>query len=329
MAIGHKFDINQVMRFYFLLLSLAFSTNTFSCDPRMKDYVFECSYQDQFNKLKTDFNKYNANPLTLKGHLLPHVLGAKDYQSKRSEYLNNSKQSLEGNLQWITWTKTQEYVTKLNPLSLVISDIVKLHSKISTSKSMGKLRTSNAEINPSILYSCEEEKIDSGVVNLIRTYDLTTDEGYPLLSITNISDCVNSRETKSGKIVFYKSASVRSELNRWLVDFNDTLLRYEDKEFLDVSPYQYLADMRRWFMAISPFTEGNQQVAEALMLYGSRRLNLPPLALPKRGIPTLLSQDENRSQVIQQMKGALIFFEGCLYEIKTNLVSEECSPIQF
>lgn len=327
MAIGHNFDINQLMRFYFLLLSLAFSTNTFSCDPRMKDYVFECSYQDQFNKLKTDFNKYNSNPLTLKGHILPHVLGAQDYNSKKNEYLNHSKESLASNTQWATWNKTQDYITKLNPISLDISDIVKLQSKILSSKSAGQLRTGRAEINPTITYSCEDEKIDNGVIALINNYDLTSDEGYPLLTITNITECKNSKEIKAGKIIFYKSASVRSELNRWVIDFNDTLLRYEDKEFLDVSPYQYLADMRRWFMAIAPFTEGNQSVAEALLLYASRRLNLPPLAHPKRGIPTLLSQEENRSQVAQQLKESLIFIEGCLFENKTNLVSEECSSL--
>lgn len=327
MAIGHKFDINQVMRFYFLLLGLFFSTNTFSCDPRMKDYEFECSYQDQFNKLKTDFNKYNSNPLTLKGHLLPHVLGSQDYHSKKNEYLNRTNESLSGNSQWITWKKTQDYITKLNPISLEVSDIVKLQSKILSSKSAGRLRTSNAEINPTITYSCEDEKIDNGVISLINNYDLTSDEGYPLLSITNISDCKNTTRIKSGKIIFYKSASVRSELHRWVIDFNDTLLRYEDKEFLDISPYQYLADMRRWFMAIAPFSEGNQNVAEALILYASRRLNLPPLAHPKRGIPTLLSQEENRNQVTQQLKESLIFIEGCLFEHKTNLVSEECSSL--
>jgi len=243
------------MRFCLILLTLITAGNVFSCDEKLRDYIFECQYQDKFNNLKNDFSKYEKNPLSIKGHLLPHVLGNKDYYANKNEYLNHSKEHLKSNQTWQTWTKMQNYITKLNPMSISITDIVKLQSKLINSKSSGRLRIGNAEINPSIMYSCEDDKINNDVIYLINNYDLMTEEGYPLLKLENISECKNSKNLKSGKIIFYKNAAVRSELNRWVVDFNDTLQRYENKETLDISPYQYLSDMRRWFMAISPFSE--------------------------------------------------------------------------
>ena len=323
------------MRFYLLLLSLALSVNAYSCDSRMKDYAFECEYQDHFNKLKTDFKTYSISPLELKGYLLPFVLGDRDYYAKKNEYLNHSKENLATNRQWITWKNSQNITTKLNPIVLEITDVVRLQSNLLSTKSLGdifntklgRLRTGNAEINPTITYSCEDEKINNDVIALFNDYDLKTEEGYSLLTIKNIIACKDSKDKKSGQIVFYKNASVRSELNRWLVDFNDTLSRYDANETINVSPYEYLADMRRWFVAISPFLEGNESVAEALMLYATNRLNLPPMGQPKQGTAILFSAEENRNQVMKRMKESLTFFEGCLFETKTKFVSEECRSL--
>lgn len=308
--------------------------NAYSCDENLKSYAFECEYQDHFNRINDDFKTYHTTALNLKGHFLPLAIGYKDYYAKKNEYLNHANENLASNPQWLIWKKSQEYSSKLNPASLDINDVTKLQFHLLSTNSvgdifnskLGRLRTSNAEIHPAVIYTCEESKINSDVITLFRNYDLKSEEGYPLLAIKNIFDCQASNENKSGTIIFYKNAAMKKELSRWLVDFNDTLSRFELNEAINVSPYLYLADMRRWFMAISPFQEGNQSVVETLILYATTRLNLPPLVQIHREA-ILLTAEENRSQVMKGMKDSMVFFESCLYETKTNLISSECSPL--
>ena len=227
----------------------------------------------------------------------------------------------------------QNLVTKLNPVFLDIKSLQKVHASLTTGKAFGdfinssnKLRIGNGEINPSITFKCSEQKINNDVLLLFDDYDLKTTEGYPLLTLKEIVNCPDDKALHSGKLVFYKNASVPIELNRWLVDFNDTLARYENNKVIEIAPYSYLADMRRWFSALAPFSYGNEDVADALMLYATKRLHLPPLGQKIKN-PYLLTMEDNRKRSEQDLKKNLTFFSSCLYEIKTNLVSTECSPL--
>ncbi len=308
----------------------------YSCDSNLKAYSIECAHQDQFNKLSAEFKTLKLEPLKFKGYIVPLIIGSKKFDANKNGYLNHSIETLSTNRDWNIWKKSEALVSKLNPVSINLSDVTKLHFHLLSTGSLsdylnanlGKLRTSNAAINPTIDFSCEDEQIDKEVVDLFKNYDLTTDEGYSLLTMDNIIDCRGAKNRKSGKIIFYKNASMQNELNRWIVDFNDTISRFSKSETLDVSPYQYLADMRRWFMAISPFSEGNQNIAEALLHYATHRLNLPPLTQTNRRIPILLTVEENRDQVMKQMAASLVFFENCLFEIKAGPISEECKVVQ-
>jgi hypothetical protein len=324
------------MRFFVILFSFIFVMDGHSCDVRMQGYPFECAYQDHFNKLQNEFKTYNISPLNLKGYLIPHIVGVTDYNSKKNIYLRHADANLANNQQWNIWRNPPDFISKLNPVFLEINDVIKVQSNLYPAKSLkdifnskiGKLRTGNAEINPTLSYGCEDdEQLNNKIVTLFDNYDLKTEEGYPLLIIKDVKNCKNSQDGKSGKIIFYKNASIKTELNRWLVDFNDTLSRFEMGQVLDVSPYQYIADMRRWFMAISPFAIGNASVAEALMLYANSRLHLPPVGQAIQSSPFLLTVKDNRNQVIDHLKESLTFFESCLYETKTNLISDECAPL--
>jgi hypothetical protein len=268
------------------------------------------------------------SPLKIKGYILPFVLGKIDYLSKQNDLLNHTSKNLISNPQWMTWKKIQSNILKLRAVNLNINDLTRLKNSISVSKSLDdRLRTSNAITHPSQSYTCVDEAITNEVVTLFNDYDLFTEEGYPLLILKNVSACSNSTNLNSADIVFYKNASVRTELTRWLVDFNDTILQFEMNNPLEISPYQYLSDMRRWFLAIAPFSSGNKNIIEAVLLSATRRLNLPPLV---QGInePILLSVEKNRGQILKQMQTSLVTLESCLYEVKTNLVSPECSVIE-
>lgn len=200
----------------------------------------------------------------------------------------------------IVSTNTPKFILNLSPLLIDIADVTKLETFLSENK-IGKLRTNNAEIHPTITYSCEDEKLTGDVIALLNDYDLTNDEGYPLLSLKEIISCKDRKDIKGGKIVFFKNASVKVELNRWIVDFNDTLNRFEKGERLEVSPYHYLADMRRWFVALAPFSNGNEAVADALLFYATKRLHLPTIA-PAKEITFLQTLEQSRKEVIDQIK---------------------------
>lgn len=104
--------------------------------------------------------------------------------------------------------------------------------------------------------------------------------------------------------------------------------RYENltapQEF---SPYSYLSDMRRWFLAIKPFNLGNEEVVAALLDYAAKRLNLPPLSLGELSAPLYLSVAENREESLEKIQATLNFFEGCLFENKMKAISSECTSL--
>jgi hypothetical protein len=321
------------MRFFTLFLGIIFIGKAFACESRLQSYEFECAHQDHYQKIEKDFLLYEMSPLKLRGFIIPQIVGRIEFIGQKNALLNRPLETLSTIGQYTIWKNTSKAINKLNPILIEVSDVIKLQSNLFAGKNfnelykgqIGKLRTHNSVVNPTIKYSCEDEKINLALLELFENYDLQTEEGYPLLTIQNLVDCKDKKEVRSGTLVFYKNASVKSELNRWVVDFSDTLSRYEAGEALNIPPYRYLADMRRWFTAIAPFSVGNAQVAEALLLYATNKLHLPPIVENLEASSMLLGVEENRKNVLNRLNDSLKFFEGCLFENKTKLVSNECS----
>lgn len=321
----------SVPLFVFFLCS-----QVFACSEALRPYDMECIAQDRYNKLFNEFNKHYSIKMTnLKGFKIPRSVSLSSYYSSKNDFLNNSAETLSQNKDWQIWNNGQKFITELSPVYLDFSVFAKLHKNLFSTKNflngmgdLGKLRINNRETNPKIFLSCSDKILDDNIFNLLYEYDLKSIEGYPLLRIENISTCDDDKKISSADLYFYKGASVKIELVRWLNDFNDMLSRYENTtEPLDISPYNYLSDMRRWFLAIKPFNMGNEEVAAALTDYAINRLELSPFAYSDTISPVYLTALENRENTANKVQEALGFFEGCLYETKTNLISPACSPL--
>jgi hypothetical protein len=118
-------------------------------------------------------------------------------------------------------------------------------------------------------------------------------------------------------------------MNRWLTDFNDMLSRFETQNApAELSPYFYLADMSRWFLALQPFSSGNAEVIQALMDYATTRLELPALTTIELDSSPFTTVSENRNNTLDKLKENLTFLEGCLFETKTKPISLECSVLK-
>lgn len=322
------------MRIVVLIGLLISSLSGFACTEVLRPYIDECQAQDRFLKLTTEFKSLSINITELKGFKIPKALGKSSYYSSKNDFLNHSEAALSKNKDWQLWNNGQNFINELNPINIDLFDITRLHKNIYAGKSffstpaeVGKLRINYGITNPKIIFSCSEKVLSENLSNLLSDYDLKSAEGYPLLTLQNIKTC-DDKNFSSADLLFYKGASVKIELARWLIDMNDMLYRYENGSApSDFGPYKYLSDMRRWFLAIRPFAEGNDEVASALMDYAAKRLQLAPLSLSDTPNPIFQNFLENRENTLRKVKETLVFFEGCLFDTKTKVIASECSSL--
>ncbi|MFA6236395.1 MAG: hypothetical protein WC635_03625 [Bacteriovorax sp.] len=322
------------MRILLPLILLISCANVFACSEVLKLYPEECEIQNRYQKLLGEFSVYSINITDLKGFKIPKAIGKVSYFRAKNDFLNHSEISLSASKEWQVWNNGQKYVNKINPVYLELNEVTKLHKNLFSEKGflniqagLGALRTSNGETNPKIIHTCADKVLNNTVNDLLYDYDLKSIEGYSLLTLENVQFC-SDRNFFSGELQFYKGASVKPELLRWVTDMNDMLSRYESGEVQDISPFQYLADMRRWFLAIRPFNFGNEEVVAALVDYAVGRMKLTPVSLNDTVSPIYMNVSENRSATNKKIRETLSFFEGCLFETKTKFVSSECTPLK-
>lgn len=322
------------MRISLVLFSFLISFQAYSCTNAMNSFEVECKAQDRYQKLNDDFKKYSISVTNLKGFIIPRAVGELEYYSNKNDFLNHPETTLFKNKYWLTWISGQNFINSLNPITIDLKDVLKLHKTLFANRSsetgseLGKLRTNSGETNPKLALSCDDQILNDKVINLLANYDLTSLESYSLLSLKNTKKC-DIENYSSGVLIYYKGASVTMELGRWIAELNDTLARYENDEAeSSISPYRYLSDMRRWFLALRPFTYGNEEVVNALIDFSIKRLHLPPLLPSDSANPIFLTAEENRAESLKKLTETLAFFEGCLFETKTQPISPECSPLK-
>ncbi|MBC7539171.1 MAG: hypothetical protein H7281_10145 [Bacteriovorax sp.] len=323
------------MRIILLFFISLGCNNAFACSDAMKPFTFECKAQDRFELLSTGFKTYSTNMSDLKGFKIPKAIGKSSYYFAKNDLLNHSEFTLSRNLDWLVWNNGQKFINNLSSVYIEFKDILKLHNALFASKGLiivgpeaGKLRSDSGETNPKVSMSCSDKVLNGKLFNTLFDYDLQSVEDFPLLTLENIILCKDTNYY-SADLYFYKGASIKIEITRWMQDINDMLARYENGNAqTDLSPYNYFSDMRRWFLAIKPFNAGNEQVVDALLDYSTKRLQLPPLELNDLVTPIYLTVRENRDATVNKLKETLDFFEGCLFETKTKLISSECSAIK-
>jgi hypothetical protein len=323
------------MRIILLFFILLVCNNAFACSDAMKLFNFECKLQDRFELLSTEFNTYSTTITDLKGFKIPKAIGKISYFSAKNDFLNHSELTLSHNFVWQIWNNGQKFINNLSSVYIEFKDILKLHNALFASKGLiivgpeaGKLRSDSGETNPKISMSCNDKVLNEKLFNTLFAYDLQSVEDFPLLTLENIILCKDTNYY-SADLYFYKGASIKIEITSWMLDLNDMLARYENGTAPnDLSPYNYFSDMRRRFLAIKPFNAGNEQVVDALLDYSTKRLQLPPMELNDFVTPIYLTVTENRNATVIKLKETLDFFEGCLFETKTKLISSECSAVK-
>lgn len=319
------------MRFSLLIILMLLSAKAYSCADAVKNYPEECELQDRYFKIQDDFKKLSMNLEDLRGYKLNRSIGLSVGSANKGNALLLQKENLLQNKEWQKWQNGQQAIGLFKNIFLDVSDILKLHKSIFTIKGAnysdaGKFRTNQGITNPKETISCTQEILTNESINILTESDLRTSEDYPLLQLDNVQSCINENHY-SATIVYYKGASVKQEVSRWLVDFNDMLNRYESGNAQDISPIQYAADMRRWFMAISPFSQGNLEVVNALTDYFMKRLKLIPLPLKDLNAPQVMSVESNRIALKKRSQQVLTFVETCLFENKVKPVSYDCTSL--
>ena len=315
------------------LYSAFLSAEVMACTEAFKNLPEECMLQDRFQKMRDDFKKISINIQDVQKYKLSRALSPKVISGQKNKFAINPKQALEKNEEWHLWQNAQTAISDLNVVYLSVNDIQNIHKNIFGKKSFlnnltseaGKLRVNHGITNPREPIHCEEGKLDVELLEQLTQFDLTSNESYPLLELEEIKVCPNGT-TYSAQVVYYKGASIKQELQRWVNDYNDMLIRFEKGQVTTgESPLTYMADMRRWFTAIAPFVSGNGEVANALTDYFMQRLDFYPLPLKDLNGPHLMKPAKHRESFVQKSRAVLKDLETCLYENKVKPVSSDCS----
>jgi hypothetical protein len=306
------------MRLTIIITFLMFSANVIACSEAMRPYSEECLQQDRIQIVKKELKKISINVEDLQGYKLARVTMSS----------NLAKNQIQQSAEWVQWKNGQQYIATLKAIHLNMIDILKLHKSIFGTNDSGKFRSNDGIAKPQEAITCQSYLLNSEALASLTASEMLSEESYQLLELENVQACPK-KDFYSATLVYYKGASVKAELGRWLVDFNDMINRYESVGLQEISPLQYIADMRRLFMAISPFAQGNAEVINALSDYFMKRLNLLPLPLIDINKPHLLSKEKNRILLKQRSHDVLTYVESCLLENKTKSISisTNCSSL--
>lgn len=315
------------------LILFLYSANVLACTDAFKNLPEECKLQERYQKMRDDFKKISINIHDIQKYKLSRALSPKEINGQKNKFAFNAKQALEKNEEWHLWQNAQNAIAELNVVYLSVNDIQNIHKSIFGKKTFlnnvtsdaGKLRLNQGITNPRESIHCEDGKLDVELLEQFTQFDLTSSENYPLLELEDIKTCPNGT-TYSAQVVYYKGASVKQELLRWVNDYNDMLIRFEKGHPpAGESPLTYMADMRRWFTAIAPFGSGNTEVANALTDYFMKRLDFYPLPLKDLNGPHLMKPDKHRESFVHKSRAVLTELETCLYENKVKPISADCS----
>lgn len=323
--------ISPFMRLNILCLTLSFSlfagTGSFACTETLKPFETECRMQDQWNKLTIEYLKENVSINRVKGYAIPRAIGQIPFHQNKNDFLNKPETILTKNKDWQAWNNGQKFFSKYQPVYLELTDVLRLHkSMFENMREAGKLRIHSGETNPIKHYSCTEKMINDQVAALLEDYDVKSTEGYPLLNLENAVLCEDNK-SYAGDVIFYKGASMKVELKSWLAEYNDMIERYISHPGSVITPpIAFLSDMKRWFLAIHPFTDGNEALVNILIDYAGKKLELPPIM--SNGIHShLMNAGANRTTILNTTQESIKLLESCLYDIKVKFISPHCSPM--
>lgn len=329
------------------LVLVATISSSYSCDELLKEYSFECALQDDYqetiNTLKNDFDidaEYTASYRSLR--LIEQV----DYYAKRRsvDYLP-WKIYEPAPMTWILWEKGADLIEKMaqdkSLEELTIDDIEKINSALISKEMMttlsrikgnrpGRIRSALNLLPPGFEFKCDSNPISHSNYQLILNYDLKDYENRPLLRPIFFRQC-NNRPGYSGQVWYLASDRVKTEMNRWLENFNLYLNKYLTGEKADISPIEFIAKSQRWFIAIHPFGDGNGRTSRFIQDLFLKKLGLP--YIPTGKLSLLSTQDEYIQDSMKETKISVEHLKKCLSnyqgrKVNANIIiSGHCLPL--
>lgn len=312
------------MKFIWPILLYLFGTQCFACESYLQAYKDDCLMADQFQSLKEDYDHYKVDPIKLRLTILPLIYGEAAFNSNKYSIIIDLQKNQNPFIN--SFISTFSLIKNLNQSNLTSDHIASIHKSISTN-SPGKFRSFFGITKPKELFTCNTNFIDQNQLNFLKNSDLLDDENMPLVEIESSKACVEANRYQV-EVSFVKGAKVKSELDRWLIDFNDALNRYEQQLPMNQNPNEYIIHMSRWFMAIHPFADRNEEVAYFLAYYATNRLKLSPLYIDPKTKFYLLSGKDTNQVIINSTKEKFKNYQNCLFEILDTHLSEECVSIK-
>lgn len=321
------------MKLLFTAIVLLKAIPIYACSDILLSYPVECIIQDKFQTLDDEYQKKSIDFNHLIGNYYSFAISDRIYNKNQKNIIESlSNPQVKNNI--LAMLKIESTIKRNPGPFLTVEDLNRFHAIFSIYNnspgtfdiSNDRFRTTSGITNPRNKINCEDNYSKKDLENNTRFYDLETIDGYLLIDIQNINKCTNETY-QSGEVVFYKGPSIKYEMNRWLVEFNDTILRYKNYQTIDVSPYEYLADMHRWFLAIHPYQNFNENVAKAILIWASINLEIPLPQINDEVSPFLKTKIQNRSQSLEKINDELIFLSSCLNDYNNLNVSAKCTEL--
>lgn len=309
------------MKFIWTIILTFICGHILACESRYQIYQTECSITDKFNDLNKGYKDLKLDPLHLKETVLPLIYGEVSFQYDKYNIIHQGQNNAQKDLHQ-SFAMMFPFIKNFNPSIITMENIEEIHRKISTTNP-GKLRSLFGITKPKNSYSCVQNALTTENLAILNSFDVLDDENMPMIEINSLDKCATP-ETFRAEISFLKGAKVKSELEHWLIDFNDALNRYENGNSMNVSPYEYLNQMNRWFQSIHPFNDKNEEISFYLSFYATNRLHLAPIFFDVKSSLFLKSKESSYKSTLQTTNKKIANLDSCLFEIIDTHMSEEC-----
>lgn len=331
----------RVLGACFLSLCLL-PVTAFGCDEKLRTYSVECSLQDEYRELRSEFAKHNIQIEQLTKYRALRFIDANAFAQAAQENQKVEDIYKPAPLTWDRWNQGERLAKEFHESAFYLAFLNVLHSELMSTELMGimsrlkgnipgQLRT--WQINPAFYISCDDaQSLQS--LKIFLPYDLTDFAGDPLLT-ASLTPCscgsvrnAEARDYLQGWVYYIDSEKVLQEIMRWLNATNSSWADFLEGKESTRSPLEFIADTQRWFISIHPYGDGNGRLSRLLQDILLRSFDLPFLAAGELQKDLQLPKLAYRQAFISTELRTLEDLRTCLEEYrKGGTISYACKEI--
>ncbi|MBF0362091.1 MAG: Fic family protein [Oligoflexia bacterium] len=341
------------LKLLIIILTLAITTSaniSFGCTKELSQFPFECEIQDRYKALTDNFKKnwnVNINDIyiyktarfidqnslakAIKNKTAPENIYKPapttwDYWIKgektseeilKDTYINNSSEDKKA---MVSCRLTLNHLKKLHlstitneligPFTSLMSNIIPIENTILLGP--GNIRHSTFNFRPFFTFSCSE-KVSK---KIIPYFDIKDKNGELIAELT-YKKCADG-ESIEGSVYYSKSVKVPERINEFIESFNNKIPSYFAKECTNISPYEFAANIQRWYVSIHPFREGNGRLSRFMQDMISRVFNLPFVPAGYLQNDLLISNSEYQAKTKETVTMMIEKLESCYNNYQKN-----------